>query len=211
MKNNFAGFLFCFIFAVNFSFLAVSCDSEVIVKISDGGKATVSFAAKPEAAFLDTIFAVSGDEGAFDKNEIKKSAEQTGLSSVGTDGTTGTSLAISGKIPSSGKDLFSKSGILEVSNNARIAISTETLKSFYESCPSQFQSYIDLFMAPVLSGEEMTDEEYIELIEEVYGKPLADEFALSEVRFIIEESGKTCYRKIRLCQLLNLKETIEIK
>ena len=76
--------------------------------------------------------------------------------------------------------------------------------------PSIMRSYIDLFMAPVFTEEEMSNEEYLELISSVYGQILADEIKTSTVDFIVVLSdGKTKQFSLELIDLINIKTDIK--
>lgn len=56
-------------------------------------------------------------------------------------------------------------------------LSPATMRALYASMDLQTRSYVDLFMAPVFTGEPMSGEEYTALIASVYGKDLAQEIA----------------------------------
>ena len=84
----------------------------------------------------------------------------------------------------------------------------KTLKNFYEICPYEFQSYIDLFMAPAFSDEEMTTEEYVDLVASVYGQELADEVLSSKLRITFQKNNKTVTKEINLVDLFNISSSI---
>ena len=56
-------------------------------------------------------------------------------------------------------------------------LSPATMRALYASMDLQTRSYVDLFMAPVFTGEPMSGGEYTALIASVYGKDLAQEIA----------------------------------
>lgn len=56
-------------------------------------------------------------------------------------------------------------------------LSPATLRALYASMDEQTKSYVDLFMAPVFTGEQMSGDEYTALIASLYGRALADEIA----------------------------------
>ena len=92
-----------------------------------------------------------------------------------------------------------------------IVISAETLQKFYEFCPEQFQTYIDLFMSPSFTGEEMTTEEYVDLVASVYGQELADEVLTSKLHITLQKNDSKVVKEISLLDLLNNSTSILIK
>ena len=108
---------------------------------------------------------------------------------------------------------ISGSSIIKSSNNGKnveIEFSRNNLLKMYDNMPSIMRSYIDLFMAPVFTEEEMSNEEYLELISSVYGQILADEIKTSTVDFIVVLSdGKTKQFSLELIDLINIKTDIK--
>ena len=157
-------------------FLLCSCKTELKIIVQPSGKIAVEYYAVPGKSFSETILAISGEEAfsdepiVFNANEIKTSVVQTGLEEIDVSGVKNSTLDIKGIIPTNKSDIFSKSGIIKYgtkANDVEIVISAETLQKFYEFCPEQFQTYIDLFMSPSFTGEEMTTEEYVDLKKEL--------------------------------------------
>jgi hypothetical protein len=150
----------------------------------------------------------------FNANEIKTSVVQTGLEEIDVSGVKNSTLDIKGIIPTDKSDIFSKSGIIKYgtkANDVEIVISAETLQKFYEFCPEQFQTYIDLFMSPSFTGEEMTTEEYVDLVASVYGQELADEVLTSKLHITLQKNDSKVVKEISLLDLLNNSTSILIK
>ena len=60
-------------------------------------------------------------------------------------------------------------------------------------------------MAPVLTDEEMSADEYAELVAVVYGQKVADELMHSSVEFsVVSKNGKSKSYKIPLAELMTL-------
>ena len=201
-------------------FLLCSCKTELKISVLPSGKIAVEYCAVPGKAFSETILAISGEEInseepiVFNANQIKTSVDQTGLEEVDVSGVKNSTLDIKGIIPSDKTDIFSKSGIIEYGITAKdveIVISVETLQKFYELCPEQFQNYIDLFMSPSFTGEEMTTEEYVDLVASVYGQELADEVLTSKLKITLQNNDKKVIKEISLLDILNNSASILIK
>lgn len=201
-------------------FLLCSCKTELKISVLPSGKIAVEYCAVPGKAFSETILAISGEEIysdepiVFNANQIKTSVDQTGLEEIDVSGVKNSTLDIKGIIPSDKTDIFSKSGIIKYGTTAKdveIVISVETLQKFYELCPEQFQNYIDLFMSPSFTGEEMTTEEYVDLVASVYGQELADEVLTSKLKITLQNNDKKVIKEISLLDILNNSASILIK
>lgn len=88
-----------------------------------------------------------------------------------------------------------------------IKFSPENIKKLAASLPEETQSFFDLLMAPVFTGEEMTAEEYADLVAVVYGEPLAQELKKSAVELsLVSPDGKTKQFSVPLTDFLALSE-----
>ena len=68
-----------------------------------------------------------------------------------------------------------------------------------------------MLMSPTFTDDEMTDEEYLDLISSVYGQKLADEISSSTIKFVLESpSGKVSRHTVSLLTLLNLTGNIKL-
>lgn len=62
-------------------------------------------------------------------------------------------------------------------NSMSISITPESMLGIYDSLDGDARGYMDLFMAPVFTGDQMSGEEYAVLVASVYGKDIADEIS----------------------------------
>ncbi len=101
-------------------------------------------------------------------------------------------------------------------------LSPATMRALYASMDLQTRSYVDLFMAPVFTGEPMSGGEYTALIASVYGKDLAQEIADARMEIMLSAprgekatscsntdaklSGRSAWFSIPLLDLLVLEE-----
>ena len=75
-------------------------------------------------------------------------------------------------------------------SNIRLLLDRKTLSSFFENLAKEEKEYLDLLMAPSLQDINMSDDEYIELIANAYGKKIATELKNSFLSLSFEAPSK---------------------
>lgn len=192
-----------------------SCKSQIKITFSKNA-CTVKYSTKLGKALFDTFYAFAGEtesEKIFDTEQFKQIFSESGLKNVSAESKVIDEISIQGDIDGNNGDFISGSSIIKSSNNGKnveIEFSRNNLLKMYDNMPSIMRSYIDLFMAPVFTEEEMSNEEYLELISSVYGQILADEIKTSTVDFIVVLSdGKTKQFSLELIDLINIKTDIK--
>lgn len=192
-----------------------SCKSQIKITFSKNA-CTVKYSTKLGKALFDTFYAFAGEtesERIFDTEQFKQIFSEGGLKNVSAESKVIDEISIQGDIDGNNGDFISGASIIKSSNNGKnveIEFSKNNLLKMYDSMPSIMRSYIDLFMAPVFTEEEMSNEEYLELISSVYGQILADEIKTSTVDFIVVLSdGKTKQFSLELIDLINIKTDIK--
>lgn len=192
-----------------------SCKSQIKITFSKNA-CTVKYSTKLGKALFDTFYAFAGEtesERIFDTEQFKQIFSEGGLKNVSAESKVVDEISIQGDIDGNNGDFISGSSIIKSSNNGKnveIEFSRNNLLKMYDNMPSIMRSYIDLFMAPVFTEEEMSNEEYLELISSVYGQILADEIKTSTVDFIVVLSdGKTKQFSLELIDLINIKTDIK--
>ena len=192
-----------------------SCKSQIKITFSKNA-CTVKYSTKLGKALFDTFYAFAGEtesERIFDTEQFKQVFSEGGLKNVSAESKVIDEISIQGDIDGNNGDFISGSSIIKSSNNGKnveIEFSRNNLLKMYDNMPSIMRSYIDLFMAPVFTEEEMSNEEYLELISSVYGQILADEIKTSTVDFIVVLSdGKTKQFSLELIDLINIKTDIK--
>ncbi len=135
----------------------------------------------------------------FDLAQIQKSLEESGLKVTGLSCPSANSLAVFANTDDFSKILpednnfikFSKSGSV---STMKLLLSPENIQKVVALMPDETAVYTDLLVAPVFTGEEMSEEEYIELMAIAYGGQAAAELAASEVKlqFAIPGKVKSC-------------------
>lgn len=192
-----------------------SCKSQIKITFSKNA-CTVKYSTKLGKALFDTFYAFAGEtesEKIFDTEQFKQIFSEGGLKNVSAESKVIDEISIQGDIDGNNGDFISGASIIKSSNNGKnveIEFSRNNLLKMYDNMPSIMRSYIDLFMAPVFTEEEMSNEEYLELISSVYGQILADEIKTSTVDFIVVLSdGKTKQFSLELIDLINIKTDIK--
>lgn len=192
-----------------------SCKSQIKITFSKNA-CTVKYSTKLGKALFDTFYAFAGEtesEKIFDTEQFKQIFSEGGLKNVSAESKVVDEISIQGDIDGNNGDFISGASIIKSSNNGKnveIEFTRNNLLKMYDNMPSIMRSYIDLFMAPVFTEEEMSDEEYLELISSVYGQILADEIKTSTVDFIVVLSdGKTKQFSLELIDLINIKTDIK--
>lgn len=70
---------------------------------------------------------------------------------------------------------FTDNFVYRSENSLSVKVSPEILQQTYLLLSDEEKSYMDLLMAPSITGEKMSLEEYSDLVASVYGQELADE------------------------------------
>lgn len=211
--TNFVKHAFALLAALCFSIFFTSCGNEVKIKAEADGlgfEYTISGASEFFSLFYaDEEYEVTG----FDTEGTKKYFEDSGFNKVSARSLESKALKVEGSLSNSKEDPFSKSGMIAKSGNGvLVKLNKETLQRFYESLSDELRSYFDMLMAPGFSDDEMTDEEYIELIAEVYGQTLADELSKAVIKInLVNSNGVEKRQTIRLLDILNIRKEFIFK
>jgi len=70
-----------------------------------------------------------------------------------------------------------------------ININLNNGSEFLELLSPQITDYLNALMAPVATGEQLTKDEYLELVASFYNKPISDEIAVSRITASIDFPG----------------------
>jgi len=66
-------------------------------------------------------------------------------------------------------------------NSFMFLINPQTMAQIINLVPEETKSYIDLLMAPIITGEEISSSEYVAVIASMYGNTLANELQESKI------------------------------
>jgi len=167
-----------------------ACSPSVIVTIKPdtSGKAAFNAEMTPTAQtvvrkFTGTNADRSVESQLFDPESLKASLAQTGFS-VDT-----IKLPVKGGI-TLGLSFQKLDGLLAQAvsmkpgtNSITVTLSRGSINAAVDLMPSETREYLDLLMAPVFTGEELSTADYEDIIASTYGKTLAGE--LKDARFTL--------------------------
>ncbi|GMO11812.1 MAG: hypothetical protein Ta2A_20950 [Treponemataceae bacterium] len=177
-----AGFAFLFC-AFSFLFIAQSCSPQVSFVVADNGHTTCDFSVTLDSdtrTLLAYLYAADGGEAKdpdalalFDTKTIQNAFVKSGFSDVRVGTNRNSSLSVH-FASSNVNDIFFRipSATYDEANGVkrlRWLISPDTAKLLLDIFPEDSSGYMALFMAPILTDERMSADEYIELISGVYG------------------------------------------
>ncbi|QTQ17077.1 hypothetical protein [Treponema parvum] len=153
-------------------------------------------------------FKPSSEEAArqsfFDAVEIREGLKKAGFTDVVCLASKDSSLKINAKLPSLTTSFLFQT-VYRTKTGIALKLSPETLQSLLKIMPQDLQTCADLLMAPVFTGEAMTQKEYKELIGSVYGQEIASELERSLLSIKLTFSGKTETFTVPLIEILTLQ------
>lgn len=92
-------------------------------------------------------------------------------------------------------------------SQTEITLSPEILQDLITKESSIVQKYADLLMAPCFTGEEISADEYKELVASLYGKQIADELTRGSITITQTQNGKSkASIEIPLIEILTLQK-----
>jgi hypothetical protein len=170
-----------------------SCSSKVSIPAKTDGGADVEFSTSFGKVLSDTIKSVSSSMGKskstnfFSADVMRESMKDSDFSNVKVSTPNENSLDMSGTLPAANKQTHA-TGTLRAadfvscgSNVLALKISPKNLKTFAGGLPQSTKNYLDLFMAPVFTGETMSKDDYKMLIASIYGENIAKELDQSAI------------------------------
>ncbi len=195
MKNS----LKCILFSA--VILAASCSAKTDVFIQPSGDAVVTIDIQPSAVLDSLLENVSGfteeekaeNKSIFNTEEIKTQLEEKGVKvlSISTQSFAG----ITAKLKITGDKMNDENSFVKIDMEEGaflFEIKPDSIKEFVNILSADDKEYIELLMAPVLTGEKLDGEGYIAVIKAAYGEKLAAELKKSMLKVSV-----TCPKKVR--------------
>lgn len=194
---------FCLVFS--------SCENELVIQGDESG---VKFEYNVSSAnkIMELFSAFSGSEESYviSEQELSDFFTDAGFENINAKVQDSGTFFVNGRFSQTAQDAFSKSGIVSVkNNNLSFTLNKENILEFYGYLSQNLQSYIDMFMAPSFTGEQMTNDEYLELISQVYGEPFANELKDSVLKLKITSFKKMQKTySLKIIDILNLQDEL---
>ncbi len=203
-----------FILSIIISVLAVffiSCQAEVTLTLQKDDSVDIRFDGGAGAAFAKMISSAAGvgnqnapsNEMLIDTDAVSYELAKAGFSNVNVNQKQGGAVSIAMSDKTQTSYIFS-SQIVKADKGCLIAaITRKSLEDFYNSSDEQTRMILDLFLAPVFNNEEMTEDEYLEMVGSFYGENAANEVAESLVKInLISKDGTKETLNIPFTQLM---------
>ncbi len=188
-----------------------SCSPVLKVAVSSDGGITYAVESSVSRLVEGTVRSFTGaDESVplFHEAQILEALRSAGLSSVTVDTPDNSSLKISAQIeaasapatraPSLGvgpvcQDMVPQvAGAIGYCHSTQagqrklvLTISPDVLRQAMAVMPQETAEYLDLLSAPILTGEQMSAAEYLDLIAIIYGDTIAKELRSAQVRILV--------------------------
>lgn len=221
--------------AAVFSFVMTSCSSSITVQAKKDCSSDVQIQTDLGNTVLQTIKSVTAgmnqisssangstaapadtsatDKPVFSAPEISQALSQGDITNVVVQTPTSSSISVSGTLPAPAdqKMTLKQDGIKLANfitctkNSLTLILAPETVLNVVKSLPEESQSYLDLLMAPVITGEQMSASEYVELVGAVYGDEMSKELASSAVKISLVTPAGVQLKKSSLSDTKNVK------
>lgn len=233
MKNTFK-FIF---FTALCSMLILSCSPKTDIFIQPSGDTVVTLDIKTSAvmdSLLENVSNFSKEERAenksiFNAEEIKGQLEEKGVKvlSINTESLAGINAKLKiSKEQMQEEQAFVKTDMKE--GTLLFAIGPDNIKEFVNLLSSDDKEYVELLMAPAITGENLDSEGYIELIKSAYGEKLAAELKKSVMKVSVtcpkkvqsisvkpfgrgQKEGNKAYANIPLAEILCVRDAIFVE
>jgi hypothetical protein len=164
-------------------FFFFSCSPRLLITVEDQNSGSLVFNTETGTAVESLIRSVSGAANQtplFEREKISRSLAEAGLTVTDISFPDNTGIAISAQVPDFTKKNPSMPNAFSISSQSGITtmtvtVSEQILKTAAALMPPETVAYLDLLMAPVFSGEQLSRSEYIDLFAMVYGDTVASE------------------------------------
>ena len=178
-------------------FAVSGCSGKLSVQAKSDMGADIHFSSSVGQVISSTLSSLSssiaggkysgGSQNLFSATEIKKAFNGSDFTDVTVTTPSSDSLNMSASIPSASKQTHATGGIRAsdivncTSNKMVLQFSPTSLQKLSADLPKDTKTYLDLFMAPVFTGEKMDKSEYKMLIASIYGDQIASELDKAQI------------------------------
>lgn len=211
MKNR--KYIFCILVLIVTTFF-IGCSSSIEIELLKDGSVNYSFSGQTGKGLENLIRTsqnISSDVPIFYAEGIQKDLSQNGFSNVEVS-SKNTELKI--KMSEKNKNsMFFTSGVLTSQNGKlKLCLSEKTLNNFYNQCDAEIALYMDMLLSPVFNGEQMTQNEYLELVKSFYGAQVANDLEKAYIKVSLKNvDGSVSKHNISLTQILTLNKSLQLE
>jgi len=194
------------------SIVFVGCTTSISVKLNSDNSVDVKFSGSAGEAFTKMVMTSTGEDGAIDEKQVTYELAKAGFSNVNVKVTNKTNINISLTDKNCSSYLFTSGLLSAKKGNLELNLNNKTLKDYYDSADEQTVTVLDLLLAPIFNDEEMTEDEYLEMVGTFYGESAAKEIGNSIINISFENTnGKKSDFRIPLAKLLCGQNSIIFK
>lgn len=167
-----------------------SCSANLSLKAQNDGSVKTDFTADMGAYLSQALEGISANMGGgkdiINAASLKKAFTGSDFTGVSANVPNKQTVIVSGTIvplkqQKTFKGVKTSSFVKCEDNKLTLTLSPALLQGFYNSMGQEDRTYLDLFMAPIFTGEKMTQAEYKELVASVYGQELADDMQKGKI------------------------------
>lgn len=218
MKNFFKNTVI--VFSLAFICLFTGCKASLKVEAQSDSSTVVDFSTQLGDIIYKTIVSLSSvagnevnDMAIFSQKEIADAFKNSDLTEVAVKVSAKDSVSLKGKIlPPSQQKVVSDTGGLKIANfvncgtkNLTLIISPSLVQTVVNSLPEDEKAMTDILMAPVLTGDQMSSEDYIDLIAIIFGSRTASELSSAAFSITMQAPDKKTVAKTSLSDAKNVK------
>ena len=170
----------------------ISCTTEVTLTLKADDSLAIRFEGGAGEAFTKMISSASGLAGdsLVDPDSVSFELAKAGFADVKVEEKAGAAVTISMSDKTKSSYIFSSEIIKAEKGKLKAAITRKSLEDFYNNADEQTRMTLDLFLAPVFNNENMSEEEYLEMLGSFYGEAAAKEVSQSLVKInLISKDG----------------------
>lgn len=196
------------------------CKASIKVEALSDSSTAVEFSTQLGEVLGKTIASLSAAAGnevndiqIFSEKEITEAFKNSDLTECKVNVSTKDSVSIKGKIlPPAKQKMVSDTGGLKIANfvncgskNLTLIISPSLVQTVVNTLPEDEKAMTDILMAPVLTGDEMSAEDYIDLIAIIFGDETAHELSSASLTVTMIAPDKKAVTKTALSDAKNVK------
>ena len=161
-------------------FTIFSCSPALSISLKNDDSADIQLEISNTESFFSNFSAFMdfSEDNFYDKEILSLNLEELGFSNINLETGKNADLKLFAQL----KNLSNleqenplSSLFIKNENSFEISINPDNLIDILETLP-EITDYLDLLMAPVYTGEELSEQEYLELFASVYGESFAKDF-----------------------------------
>lgn len=185
------------LFLILILFSLISCQSKISFTLQKNGSVKIEYESNFDEKLKEMIFDNSSDY----LLDIKNGLEQNLFSDVQVE-ITKTKIHIEATDENCSSFFFTSSLLKKEQNKLFLNLNKENLIKFYHYSDEQIKSILDLFVASIFNDENMSVNEYIEMLSTFYGKQIAKEIENTTILLTTKDNSSSSEKLVSLPKVL---------